>query len=262
MIPFPFNENRFSFFFFFVVADHLLVGQLCTNPRAIGALLSCLKSDTIFNEQDRRYAAVQLMLSTVPSYDNRTITSTLKMQILIATNNRDVPRVMKIKFPATVMVFGVVSSEGHPMPPYIFEVRLESLHQSVPECAEECGDPTGATMWPVADLGCGSRTRRRPTSPKWPRRGFRSATTLYPSLTEPPSSPDLNPLDYFVWSYVENITNMTSHNIKASLIAAIRQVFAELPPALWKRHASVPDPYQGGDWGWRRLHWIDVSSTT
>ena len=24
----------------------------------------------------------------------------------------------------------------------------------------------------------------------------------------------------------------------------------------------VPDPYRGGDWGWRRLHWIDVSSTT
>ena len=48
----------------------------------------------------------------------------------------------------------------------------------------------------------------------------------------PPSSPALNPLDYFVWSYVENITNMTSHNTKASLIAAIHRVFTELPPAL------------------------------
>ena len=24
----------------------------------------------------------------------------------------------------------------------------------------------------------------------------------------------------------------------------------------------IPDPYQGGDWGWRWLHRIDVSSTT
>ena len=40
MIPFPFNENRFSFFF---VADHLLVGQLCTNPKSNRSLLSCLK---------------------------------------------------------------------------------------------------------------------------------------------------------------------------------------------------------------------------
>ena len=44
--------------------------------------------------------------------------------------------------------------------------------------------------------------------------------------------PDLNPLDYFIWSYVETITNMTSQNTKASLITAIRRVFAELPPAL------------------------------
>ena len=83
------------------------------------------ESDTMFNERDRRCAAVQLMLSTDSSYDNRTIASTLKMQIWIATNNRDVPRVMKTKFPATVIVFGVVSSEGHIMPPHIFEVGLK-----------------------------------------------------------------------------------------------------------------------------------------
>ena len=65
------------------------------------------------------------MLSTDLSYDNRIIASTLKMQIWISTNNRDVPRVMKTKFPATVMVFGVVSNEGHIMPPHIFEVGLE-----------------------------------------------------------------------------------------------------------------------------------------
>ena len=40
MIPFPFNENRFSFF---VVADHLLVGQLCINPKSDRSFLSCLK---------------------------------------------------------------------------------------------------------------------------------------------------------------------------------------------------------------------------
>ena len=39
------------------------------------------ESDTVFNERDRRCAAVQHMLSTNPSYDNRTIASTLKMQI-------------------------------------------------------------------------------------------------------------------------------------------------------------------------------------
>ena len=39
------------------------------------------ESDTMFNERDRRCAAVQRMLSTDPSYENRTIASALKMQI-------------------------------------------------------------------------------------------------------------------------------------------------------------------------------------
>ena len=119
MIPFLLNENRFSFF----VADHLLVGQLCTNPKSDSSLLSCLKMTQCSKSEIGN--APLYMLSTDPNYDNRTIASTLKMQIWIATNNRDVPRVMKTKFPATVMVFGVVSSEGHIMPPHIFEVGLK-----------------------------------------------------------------------------------------------------------------------------------------
>ena len=83
------------------------------------------ESDTMFNKRDRRCAAVQLMHSTDQSYDNRTIASNLKMQIWIATNNRDVLRVMKTKFPATAMVFGVVSSEGHIIPFHIFKVGLK-----------------------------------------------------------------------------------------------------------------------------------------
>ena len=153
------------------------------------------ESDAMFNERHRRCAAVQLMLSTDPSYDNRTIASTLKMQFWIATNNRNVPRVMETKFPATVMVFGVVSSDGHIMPPHIFEVGLK-----------------------VNTKGLASEGVLR----------------LCTFLSLPPPAPDLNPLDYFVWSYVENITNMTSHNTKA----ALRRVFVELPPALVEKACS------------------------
>ena len=134
-------------------------------------------SDTMFNERDRRCAAGQLMLSTDPSYDNRTIASTLKMQIWIATNNGDVPRVMKTKFPA--MVFGVVSSEGHIMPPHVFEV---SLKVKVYLGAEECGDPlvqSGGrwqTLGVEAGLNAGPQVQRDPglvwyysfTTPSWP----------------------------------------------------------------------------------------------
>ena len=66
----------------------------------------------------------------------------------------------------------------------------KSAWNSTPKCTWMCWRvwwSPGAIRWPVADPGCVSRTRRRPTSPKKPRLGFRrSATTLYPSLTAPP----------------------------------------------------------------------------
>ena len=221
MIPFPFNENRFSYFF----ADHLLVGQLCTNPKSDRSLLSCLK-------------VTQCSMSEIgdaPLYNSWSLpiqvmtTGPLPAPSKCKSGQFNMPRVMKAKFPATVMVFGVVSSEGHIIPPHIFEVSLNVNTWWSP----------GAIRWVVADPGCGSRTRRRPTSPMRPKLGFRRrATTLNPSSTGPPPPPDLNPLDYFVWLYVKNITNMTSHNTKASLIAAIYRVFAELLPELLKKACS------------------------
>ena len=139
--------------------------------------------------------------ATDPSYDNRTIASILKMQIWIATNNRDVPGVMKTKFPATIMVFGVVSSEGHIIQPHIFEVGLKVNTKVYLDVLKSVVIPC-AIKWPVADPGCGCRTRGQTTSRKRPKLGFRkSATTLYPSLSVP-SSPDLDLVEYFVWSYV------------------------------------------------------------
>ena len=192
----------------------------------------------MLNERDRRCAAGQLMVSTDPSYDNRTIASTLKMQIWIATNNRDVPRVIKTKFPATVMVFGVVSSEGQIMPPHIFEVGLKvntkvylDVLKSVviPWCNQVGGGRPCVWQQDSAPAHKSKETQA------WLQK---ECYDFVPFSHWSSSSPDLNPLDFFVLSYVENITNTTSHNTKASLIAAIRRVFAGLPPALIKKACS------------------------
>ena len=205
------------------------------------------ESDTMFNELDWRCTAVQLMLSTDPSYDNRTIASTLKMLIWIATNNRDVPRVMKTKFPAMVMVFGVVSSESHIMPPHIFEVGLKSTPKCTWVCWRVWWSP-GTIRWLVADPVCGSRTWRQPTSPKRPRLGFRrSATTLYPSPTGPPP-----PLTWTHWTTSFGHTSRTSPTWPPTTPKP-----AWSPPSAEYSLSSmlpVSDPYRGGDWGWRQLH--------
>ena len=180
------------------------------------------ENDTMFNEQDRRCATVQPWSLPIQVMTARTIAGLLR-------RTGTCPGWWKQSFRLQFLVW--------------FQVRVtscqltssKSVLKSTPKCTWMCWRvwwSPGAIRWSVADTECGSRTRHRPTSPKKPRLGFRrSATTLYPSFTGP-SSHDLNSLDYFVWSYVENITNVTFHNTKASLIAAMRRVFAEVPPVL------------------------------
>ena len=213
MIPLPFNENRFSFY----VADHLLVGQLCTNPKSDRSLLSCLKVTQRLTSE----------VGDAPLYN----TCSLPIQVM-TTGPLPAPSKCKsglLRITWTCPGWWKQSFRLRLWSLVWFQVRATSCHitssmsawKSTPKCTWMCWRvwwSPGAIKWPVADPGCGSGTWRRSTSPKRPRLGFRrSASTLYPFLTGSPSSPDLNPLDYFVWSYVENITNMTSHNTKACL---------------------------------------------
>ena len=226
---FPFNENRFSF----LVADHQLVGQLCTNPKSNRSFLSCLKVTQCSTSEIR----------DVPLYNS----CSLPIQVM-TRGPLPAPSKCKsgwFKFEGDEnkvsgygyglwcgFQWGLHRATSH------LRSRLESQHQSVPGCAEECCDPLvqlgGRWQTPgvAAVLGAGPQVQRDP--------GLTSEEVLRlcTLLSLAPSFSNLNPLDYFVWSYVENITNMTSHNTKASLITAIRQVFAKLPPALIEKACS------------------------
>ena len=93
----------------------------------------------------------------------------------------------------------------------------------------------GAIRWPVTNPGCGSRTRRRPTSPKRPRLGFRRSATICTLLSLAPLLPWPEPtwllLLVIRWEHHQ-------HDLPQHLIAAIRRVFAELPPALVEKACS------------------------
>ena len=117
MIPFPFNENWFSVF----VADHLLVGQLCTNSKSDKSLLSCLK----VTQCSMSKIGDALLYNPCSLPVQVMTTGPLPPPLNCKSGWFNVPRVMKTKFLAMFMVFGVVSSEGHIMPPHIFEVGLK-----------------------------------------------------------------------------------------------------------------------------------------
>ena len=158
MIPFPFNENQFSFF----VADHQLVGQLCTNSKSNRSLLSCLKVDTMFNERDRRCTAVQL--STDPSYDKRSIASTLKMQIRMV-------QCLRAQLNASDDPLEVVEQK-----PKVEDTArktqtkefIEKVQAIIDETPQRCGDPlvqSGGrwqTLGVAAGLGAGQQVQRYP----------------------------------------------------------------------------------------------------
>ena len=142
----------------------------------------------------------------------------------------------------------------------------KSAWKSTPKCTWMCWRvwwSPGAIKLPMADFGCGSRTRRRPTSPKRPRLSFRrSATTLYPSLTSPLlPRPEPAGLLRLVIRREHHQQDLIQHQSQPDCRhpASIRRAPAG---AYGKGMLPIPDPYRGGDWGWRRLHWIDVSSST
>ena len=232
MIPFPFNENLFSFF----VADHLLVGELCTNPKSNRSLLSCLKV-TQWLRARSEMCCCTTHVSTDPSYDNRTIASNHKMQIWIATNNRDVPKVMKTKFPATVMVFCVVSNEGHIIPPHIFDVGLKVNTKVYLDVLKSvvilwCNQVAGGRPW-VGQQDSAPVHKSKETQ-AWLQK---ECYDFVPFSHWPPSSPDLKR-----WTTSFGHTSRTSPTWPPTKPKpAWSPLPAEYSPSshrrLWKRHA-------------------------
>ena len=226
MIPFPFNENRFSFFF---VADHLLVGQLCTNPKSDRSLLSCLKVTQCSTSE----------IGDAPLYNP----CSLPIQVM-TTGPLLAPSKCKTGLPR---ITGTCPGWWK----QTFRLRLwatschlissKSAWKSTPKCTCMCWRvwwSPSAIRWPVADPGWDSRTLRRSTSPMGPRLGFRrSATTLYPSLTGPRPPPT-----WTRWTTSFGYTSRTSPTWPPTTPkSAWSPPSTEYTPSsrrrLWKRHA-------------------------
>ena len=118
----------------------------------------------MFNERDRRRGAVQHMLSTDPSYDNRTISSTPKMQIRTVQRLRaqlnasdDPLKVVKQKFKAEDTA-RKTRSKGF----------IEKVQAIIDETPQRCGDPLvqldghWKTLGVAEGLGAGPQIQRDP----------------------------------------------------------------------------------------------------
>ena len=146
----------------------------------------------------------------------------------LAASPKDVPRVMQTKFLATILVFGVVSSEGDVMPPHFFAegLRLDTngYIRVLSEVVKPWIDQVAAGrpfVWQQDSALC--HTSRRTQA--WLSENFAGHTG---QDIWSPSSPDCNPLDFFVSGAVDQETNKSSCSTKNELKARITRAFGGL----------------------------------
>ena len=198
MIPFPFNENRFSFF----AVDHL-----CTNLKSDRSLLSCLKVIKCSTSE----------IGDAPLYNSCSLpiqVMTTRLLLAPSKSKSGLPRItgtcpgwweqsFQLRLWSFVW-FQVRGTSCH----LTCWWRLESQHQSVPGCAEKCSDPLGQSGGRWQTLGVEAGLSADPQVQRDPGLASEGVLRLCTLLSLAPSYHDLNPLDYFVWSYVENIINI------------------------------------------------------
>lgn len=148
---------------------------------------------------------------------------------------RSLGKVPQTKFPATVHVLGVVSSEGDVMPPHFFEkgqTITKEVYLRVLQAVVKPWMVTVASGRPYVFQQDGAPAHTSHLVQNWLSDNL---DMFWSKEFWPPNSPDLNPLDYYVWSVVERVTNKTRHPNVASLRAAIEAAFRNMDSAVLTR---------------------------
>ena len=123
--------------------------------------------------------------------------------------------ILRTKHPQSVMMLGVVGSDGQKMPPYFFKVGLKITGEVYRWVMGHVVKPWLNQAYPD-----GNYIWQQDSAP-----GHMAALTqnwcknhlpdFIPKDLWPPSSPDLNPLDYAVWGYIEpNIDSLKESIIR------------------------------------------------
>ncbi len=147
----------------------------------------------------------------------------------ICADRSNVPIVMATKFPATVMVLGVVSNQGDVMPPHFFpkgrKINTQEYLTVLKEVVKPWMDEVAAGR-PYIFQQDGAPAHNSRETQDWCKKNI---PEFWNKELWPPCSPDCNPLDYFVWGFLEKEVNRMPHNNAESLKAEITRSMASLP---------------------------------
>ena len=137
--------------------------------------------------------------------------------------------IARTKHPQSVMMLGVVGSDGQRMPPYFFKVGLKITGEvyrwvmaHVVKPWLDKAYPNGNYIW-QQDSAPGHMAK---LTQDWCKKHL---SDFIPKDLWPPSSPDLNPLDFAMWGYIEPKACATSHPNVESLKEAICREWEAMP---------------------------------
>ncbi|UYV67039.1 hypothetical protein LAZ67_4003746 [Cordylochernes scorpioides] len=146
----------------------------------------------------------------------------------ICKDPSEIPVVMHTKFPASVMVLGVISSEGDVMPPHFFEKGLRMNADTYINVLETVVKP-----WMEMVAAGRKYVFQQDSAPAHKVKKTQSWLTLnVPSHWGPdiwpPNSPDCNPLDYYVWGVIARDVNKAPHTTIQSVKKAVHTVMTQM----------------------------------
>ena len=142
---------------------------------------------------------------------------------VVVDKDAEVTPVMTTKHPQGVMMLGVIGSDGKKMPPHFFPCGLKINTQVYLGVLRRVFKPWIKATYPDRNViwqqdsapAHGAKLTQAWLAKHLP--GF------WPKELWPSSSPDLSPLDFAIWGYLEPRACKTSHPNVESLKAAIRR---------------------------------------
>ena len=127
------------------------------------------------------------------------------------------------------MMLGVVASDGNVMPPYFFPCGLKINTDRYLWVMSHVVKPWIDRTWPEDNVLWTQDSAPAHGATKTQRWCEAKLPDFISKELWPPSSPDCNPLDYAIWSYVEKRACATSHPSIESLKSSICQVWNNMP---------------------------------
>ena len=133
------------------------------------------------------------------------------------------------------MVLGVLSSEGHVMPPHFFEAGLKVNTDVYLDVLANVVKPwmdgvAGGRPYTFQQDGAPAHTSKR--AQDWLKE---NVPWMWPKEMWPPNSPDLNPLDYFFRSVIEEDSNRVPPSNINFLTRPIERAFEDVDKGAVKR---------------------------